>query len=109
MKVSDLNEMTKDELVSTIGQLRDEHFKLRLRRGSEELPNPLRLRVIRRDIARIMTMLREIELGRRTIVEKKTMEKKTADKEPKVAREPKAAKEPKAKKTKERTGAKNRA
>lgn len=106
MKVSDLNEMTRDELASTLGQLRDEHFKLRLRRGSEELPNPLRLRIIRRDIARILTMLREIELGRRTIVEKKVMEKKTVEKK---TVEKKASAKESAKKTKERTGAKTRA
>lgn len=101
MKVSDLNEMTKDELQSTLGQLRDEHFKLRFRRGTEELPNPLRLRIIRRDIARIMTILREIDLGRRTVVEKKIVEKKVLDKKT-------AAREEKAVKKKERTGAKTR-
>jgi large subunit ribosomal protein L29 len=99
MKVSEFSEMSKDELANVLHQLRDEHFKLRLRRGTEELPNPLRLRIIRRDIARVLTILREIELGKRKVIEKKTVEKKAAEKEKKVA----------VKKTKERKGATKRA
>lgn len=62
MKPSELHNMTKDELQRALQELKDEHFKLRLRRGTEELPNPLRLRTLRRDIARILTILREREL-----------------------------------------------
>ena len=62
MKATDIRNMTKDEIVRNLSELRDEHFKLRMRRSSEELPNPIRLRMVKRDIARMETILREIEL-----------------------------------------------
>ncbi|MEO0094189.1 MAG: 50S ribosomal protein L29 [candidate division WOR-3 bacterium] len=62
MKASEIRNMTEEEIRRTLASLRDEYFKLRLRRSTEELPNPLRLRTIRRDIARVLTILREIEL-----------------------------------------------
>jgi len=63
MKGSELREMTPEELRRRIKELRDELFKLRLRRGTEELPNPLRLRMIRRDIARCLTVMREKDVA----------------------------------------------
>jgi large subunit ribosomal protein L29 len=59
LKASDLRQMTGEELVRRLGELKDEQFRLRLRRGAEQLPNPLRLRQLRRDIARCMTVLAE--------------------------------------------------
>jgi large subunit ribosomal protein L29 len=61
MKPSEIRNMTPDEMKRSLAALQDEYFKLRLRRSSEELPNPLRLRTIRRDIARMMTIIRELE------------------------------------------------
>jgi large subunit ribosomal protein L29 len=58
MKASELREMTQDEVRRKLAELRDEQFKLRLRRSAEELPNPLRLRLLRRDVARCLTVLR---------------------------------------------------
>lgn len=60
MKASDLREMTRDDIMRRLAELRDEMLKLRLRRSGEELPNPLRLRMLRRDIARCETVLREM-------------------------------------------------
>lgn len=57
MKASELREMTTEELQRRVGELRDEIFKLRLRRGTETLPNPLRLRTMRRDVARCLLVL----------------------------------------------------
>lgn len=59
MKASDLRELTPEELQRRVRDMREEMFKLRLRLGTEELPNPLRLRSLRRDIARCETVLRE--------------------------------------------------
>ena len=59
MRASELREFGSEELVRRLAELQDELFKLRLRRGAEQLPNPLRLRMIRRDIARCMTLLKE--------------------------------------------------
>ncbi len=61
MKASELREMTKEELLRKVAELRDELFKLKLRRATEQLPNPLRLRVLRREIARCLTVLKERE------------------------------------------------
>jgi large subunit ribosomal protein L29 len=62
MKASELREMTQDEIRRKLAELRDEQFKLRLRRSAEELPNPLRLRLLRRDVARCLTVLRAKEI-----------------------------------------------
>ncbi len=62
MKASELREMTPDEIRRKLAELRDEQFKLRLRRSAEELPNPLRLRLLRRDVARCLTVLRAKEI-----------------------------------------------
>ena len=63
MKPSELREMTRDEILRKVVELRDEQFKLRLRRSAEELPNPLRLRLLRRDVARCLTVLRAKEIA----------------------------------------------
>lgn len=63
MMASELREMTRDEILRKLAELRDEQFKLRLRRSAEQLPNPLRLRLLRRDIARCLTVLREKEVA----------------------------------------------
>ncbi|OYD16331.1 50S ribosomal protein L29 [candidate division WOR-3 bacterium JGI_Cruoil_03_51_56] len=62
MRASELREMTREELEHKTVELRGEMLKLRLRRGTESLPNPLRLRMLRRDIARCLTVMREKEL-----------------------------------------------
>jgi large subunit ribosomal protein L29 len=61
VKASDLREMTRDELTRKLGELRDEMFKLRLRQSGEQLPNPLRIRSIRRDIARCETIIAQLD------------------------------------------------
>lgn len=63
MKASELRELTRDEILRKLAELRDEQFKLRLRRGAEELPNPLRLRYLRHDVARCLTVLRSKEIA----------------------------------------------
>jgi large subunit ribosomal protein L29 len=68
MKVFELREKSRDELLDLLSGLHKELFNLRLRRGAQELPNPLRLRMLRRDIGRIKTILREDELGKRQLL-----------------------------------------
>lgn len=63
MKASELRSMTREELEHELEELREEEFRLRLRRPTEELPNALRLRTIGREIARILTVLREDKRG----------------------------------------------
>lgn len=69
MRASDLREMGLEELGRKLAELRDELFKLRLRRGGEELPNPLRIRMLRRDIARCMTIMAEKKAREQQVAE----------------------------------------
>jgi len=62
MKASELREMTRDEILRKLAELRDEQFKLKLRRATAEIPNPLRLRLLRHDVARCLTVLRAKEI-----------------------------------------------
>jgi large subunit ribosomal protein L29 len=72
MKVFELREKTREELRDMLDGLHKDLFNLRLRRGAQELPNPLRLRSLRREIARIETILREDALGiKKLLVPKK--------------------------------------
>ncbi|MDJ0948214.1 MAG: 50S ribosomal protein L29 [Alphaproteobacteria bacterium] len=59
MKAAELRAKTADELKSQLGDLRKEAFNLRFQRASGQLENTARVREVRRDIARIKTMLRE--------------------------------------------------
>jgi len=63
MKSERLREMTREELTHQIRDLEDELFNIRVRRALQPPDNPLRLRLLRRQLARVMTILREGELG----------------------------------------------
>ena len=54
-----LRELKTDELSQKLAVLTEESFRLEFRRATESLTNPLQLRTIRRDIARIKTILKE--------------------------------------------------
>ena len=71
MKVFELREKTREELQDILNGLHKELFNLRLRRGAQELPNPLRLRTLRREIARVRTILHEDKLGVKKLLEPK--------------------------------------
>lgn len=64
MKVSELQEMSVEDLHTRLAELTEERFRLRFRSATEAIENPMRFRALRRDIARIQTMLRARELGR---------------------------------------------
>jgi large subunit ribosomal protein L29 len=59
MRAEEIREMAKDDIVARIRELEEEQFRLKFRSASEPLEDPLRLRVIRRDLARLKTVLRE--------------------------------------------------
>src|SRR5262249_26735740 len=60
MRAEEIREMGKDDMVARARELEEEQFRLKFRSATEPLEDPLRLRVIRRDIARIKTVLREM-------------------------------------------------
>ena len=59
MKVEDLRQKSDDELNQEVLDLRKEAFNLRFQRASGQLENTARVRQVRRDIARIKTVLHE--------------------------------------------------
>jgi len=72
LKLHQMREMTKDELNQKKLDLIDERFNLNMRRSVKALDNPLRLRQIRREIAKINTVLHEDKLSIRKLAEQKT-------------------------------------
>jgi large subunit ribosomal protein L29 len=62
MRADEIRELTVDEIRSRITGLEEERFRLNFRSATEPLEDPLRLRWIRKDIARLKTILREREL-----------------------------------------------
>lgn len=62
MKTGDIRELTVDEITARVTQLQEELFRLRFRSATQELENPMLLRTLRKDIARLKTVLREREL-----------------------------------------------
>ena len=63
MKASDIRDWDDVEIRARLGELREEKFRLRFRMGTMELENPKMLQHIRRDVARLNTILRERELS----------------------------------------------
>ncbi len=63
MKAKEVKEMTSEELVSKLAELKSEVFNLRFRLASGQLENPVSIRTCKRDIARINTEIRARELN----------------------------------------------
>ena len=62
MKNKKLNEMSSPELEKELTELKSELFKLRFSLATNGLDNPMRIREVRREIARVKTILRKREL-----------------------------------------------
>ena len=62
MKNSQLNEMTKMELKTKLADNMDALQNLRFQKALQQIENPLKIRVLRREIAQVKTVLRELEL-----------------------------------------------
>jgi large subunit ribosomal protein L29 len=60
VKAADLRTKTEDELKDTLLDLRKERFNLRFQKASGQLENTARARQVRRDIARVKTILRDM-------------------------------------------------
>jgi large subunit ribosomal protein L29 len=59
VKPNELRDMSMEDLEARLGELTEERFRLRFRSATESIENPMRFRAIRRDIARIKTILKE--------------------------------------------------
>jgi len=62
MKAHEIREKTFVELGDEMKELKSQLFKLRFKAATNQLENPMKLRLIKKDIARIKTVMREIEL-----------------------------------------------
>jgi large subunit ribosomal protein L29 len=63
MKAEDIRDWDDAEIVARLGELREEQFKLRFRGSMMEVENNALIGQVRRDIARLKTILRERELA----------------------------------------------
>ena len=63
MKAEEIRDWDNTEIRARLGELREEKFRLRFRMGTMQLENPRMLQHIRRDVARLNTILRERELS----------------------------------------------
>ena len=66
-KATELRQLGDEELVGKLREAKEELFNLRFQGATGQLENNSRLRVVRKDIARIYTLMRERELGIETV------------------------------------------
>ena len=59
MRAREIRELSGEELDQKLAELIEERFRLRFRSATEQIDNPLQFRTLRRDIARLKTVLRE--------------------------------------------------
>jgi large subunit ribosomal protein L29 len=62
MKANELRQMTDQELNTQLTELKAELFNLRFQLATGQLDNPMRIKAVRKDIARVKTIIREREL-----------------------------------------------
>ena len=63
MKIEDLRKLSDEELAKKIKETKEELFTKRMQQASGTLEKPVELRMLRRDVARMKTILKERELG----------------------------------------------
>ncbi len=63
MKSKDLKEMTKEELLKKKKDIKEELFNLRFQHSTGQLENTARLKLLKKDVAKIETILRQKELN----------------------------------------------
>lgn len=63
MRAEEIRELSVADIEARISEMEEERFRLRFRGATEPLEDPLQLRVIRKNIARLKTVLRERQLA----------------------------------------------
>lgn len=63
MKASEIRELTQEELQAKLKDLKAELFNLRFQLAINQLDNPMRIKAVKKDIARVQTVLRQNELN----------------------------------------------
>ncbi|BAL81259.1 MULTISPECIES: 50S ribosomal protein L29 [Caldisericum] len=67
MKIQQIRDMTDQEIENTLKTLRKELFNLRFQLATHQLHNPARIRIVKKDIARLLTVKRERELKKEEV------------------------------------------
>ena len=62
MKASEIRKMSEKDIEAKLHDLKDELFKLRFQQAINQLDNPMRIKAVKKDIARVKTVIRDIEL-----------------------------------------------
>lgn len=62
MKASEIRKLSAEELDAKLLELKDELFKLRFQQAINQLDNPMRISAVKKDIARVKTVQRDVEL-----------------------------------------------
>ena len=65
MKANDVRKMSAAELETKLGDLKKDLFQLRLQHATNQLENPIKIAEVKKDIARVKTMIREQQLTSR--------------------------------------------
>ena len=63
MKASELREFSVEELAVKLKDLKEELFNLRFQLAVNQLENPTRIKAVKKDIARVSTVMRELEIA----------------------------------------------
>ena len=63
MKIKDIRDLTTEELQLKVAELKKELFTQRFSLATNNLDNPMKINLIKKEIARVMTVIRERELG----------------------------------------------
>ncbi len=63
MKISEIKNLTNEDLKNKLKDLKSELFNLRFQLAINQLENPMRIKAVKKDIARVQTVLREKELN----------------------------------------------
>ena len=63
MKASEVRQLSVSELTGKLKDLKQELFNLRFQQAINQLENPMRIKAVKKDIARVNTILREIEIN----------------------------------------------
>ena len=68
MKIDEIVQLTEPEIKQRLEDSFEEMQNLRFQHATHQLDNPLRIRILRRDIARLKTVLHEFEIGKRKLI-----------------------------------------
>ncbi len=63
MKASELRKLSQAELDAKLLELKKELFNLRFQQAINQLDNPMRISAVKKDIARVMTVIRDVQLN----------------------------------------------